>query len=124
MKAELQEKLFKKYPSLFEYRKPEYNKKYLIPIVFGLEVGDGWYGLLDELFGKMVGLDKKVRLTQVKEKFGGLRAYIDGGVDGMFELIEEYEEKSINICEICGKRGKRVDDGWFRTLCEDCRGKE
>ena len=124
MKAELQEKLFKKYPTLFELRKSEYNIRTLIPIVFGLEVGDGWYDLLDELFGKMVELDDSVKLTQVKEKFGALRVYIGGSVNEMFDLIDEYEEKSSHICDLCGKEGKLGGDGWLRTLCEDCINKE
>ena len=35
-------------------------------------------------------------------------------------LIDEYKQKSLTICEICGKTGfLRKDLSWLQTLCDD-----
>ena len=35
--------------------------------------------------------------------------------------IKEMEQKSLTICEKCGKTGKRVTKNfWIKTLCEEC----
>ena len=59
-------------------------------------------------------------LTQVKEKFGGLRFYMTCGTDEIFNLVGEAEELSYKTCEECGKPGEEKDTGWIRTLCDDC----
>lgn len=83
-------------------------------------VSPGWYPLIKELIEKLiaVGWDKKV--TQVKEKFGGLRFYIQTGNEQIWDIIQEYEEKSLHICEVCGKEGSlRTDRNWITTLCDE-----
>jgi len=75
-----------------------------------------------ELATKIAEIDHKheTRISQVKEKFGGLRFYINHGTNEIFDLIHEYENKSYTVCEVCGKAGKcRNDIGWIRTLCEE-----
>lgn len=94
------------------------------PIAFGLECNDGWYDLLDELMGKIQELDKDkiVLVHQVKEKFGGLRFDISSGTDIIFNIIHDYEDKSYNICEVCGKLGKLCTTGhWLKTVCKEHR---
>lgn len=60
----------------------------------------------------------QVTVTQIKEKFGGLRFYYDGGddmVDGMVRMAEAWADHS---CEVCGTPGNRDgSSGWIRTLC-------
>lgn len=111
-------------------------------IIFGCQCNDGWYDLLDELFGKIQELDtgRRVRLNTIKEKFGGLRVYIGGEVvldiipvgsfrettDDEFEkihaLIHEYEAKSFDVCEVCGKPGTICEDhSWLKTVCKEHR---
>jgi len=91
------------------------------PIAFGFECGDGWFELLDNLMDKIkeVDTDRSVSIHQVKEKFGGLRFYIEGGNDEVDELISEAEEKSFKTCEVCGKPGKTNKSGWIKTACEE-----
>ena len=99
---------------------------------FGFECGDGWYDVIYTLCGDIQhhidhNLDPKVDkdstqvvATQVKEKFGGLRFYYQGGdatIDGMVGLAESLSYK---ICETCGNKGKAYNDGWIRTHCEKC----
>jgi len=53
-----------------------------------------------------------------KEKFGGLRFYINEGSDEIFNRITKAENDSYEICERCGEKGEiRRDIGWYLTLC-------
>jgi hypothetical protein len=59
-----------------------------------------------------------VRICQIKEKFGGLRFYYDGGdneISGMVRMAELWAGHS---CETCGNKGTRRTGGWMRTLCD------
>ena len=95
-------------------------------MAFGFECGDGWFDLVKELCEKLKALNlKNFRVTQVKEKFGGLRFYI-GSVepekaDQVFRLIDKAEKESYRTCETCGKPGKPNKEGWITTLCNNCR---
>jgi hypothetical protein len=61
----------------------------------------------------------QVVAVQVKEKFGGLRFYTQGGDDVIFGMIRVAESMAIRTCEECGNPGHtRVDGGWHRTLCD------
>jgi hypothetical protein len=94
--------------------------------MFGFECGDGWHGVLAELIlaiGKVCETAHVLtKATQVKEKFGGLRFYIDGGNDDIHALIKQAEAASFVTCEECGKAGELADErGWLRVCCDDCR---
>lgn len=80
-------------------------------------VGPGWAGLLDVLYNAM---PDGVVVSTVKEKFGCLRVYADGGPANFEQLIEDLEKLSALICKRCGKLGgRRSVGGWITTLCED-----
>jgi hypothetical protein len=64
-------------------------------------------------------LVEQVVATQVKEKFGTLRFYYDGGDDYIRGLDAMADSMSGRICEDCGKPGKRTTGGWIRTLCDE-----
>ncbi len=61
------------------------------------------------------------RVSQIKEKFGSLHFYMTSATDAMWNLIHEYEKKSITICEECGKEGKLITKGWWKTSCDKCK---
>lgn len=63
----------------------------------------------------------QVEATQVKEKFGGLRFYINGADDEVYGMISFAEHLSYKICEDCGST-KNVSQtkGWIRNLCSKC----
>ena len=94
------------------------------PYNYIFEVGDGWYSLLyqlilnvrfnDEAKGKWV-----TKVTQCKEKFGGLRFYVTGTSDKNWDLIREAEKKSYGVCEVTGSEVEVGvwNDGWVRTIC-------
>ena len=122
MKKELEAKLFEKYNTLFERRSLDMTKT---TMCWGVDVGDGWYSLLDEVCAKLVALHPNIRADQVKEKYGTLRFYIgsEGEVphdimDKAYDLEIEYENRSATICEDCGQPGLLRGSGWVRTLCD------
>lgn len=109
------------------------------PVMFenpygGFAVGSGWWPILEvlcrqiqhhvdwkqeqkEKYGRGDGCPN-VTVAQIKEKFGGLRFYYDGGddvVDGMVRMAESW---AAHTCEECGNPGTTRSGGWVRTLCD------
>jgi len=103
----------------------------------GIAVGTGWWPIIESLCHHIqTHIDwcnaraekypelcykpvEQVVITQIKEKFGGLRFYYDGGNDiisGMVTMAEAWADRT---CEECGKPGKSRSGGWVRTLCDE-----
>jgi hypothetical protein len=105
MKPDLEDKILKDFPTLFDTNEFSY-----------IECLDGWYQLIYDLCGELAK-DDAVKVYQIKEKFGGLRVYINSL--GKFEIIKEAEEDSLKICEMCGTKEdvKLYNKSWKKTLC-------
>jgi hypothetical protein len=74
---------------------------------------------LDEAKAKLDEETAKVPVAvQVKEKFGGLRFYVQAATDKHYNYISFAESMSYRTCEVCGAAGKRYTSGWHRTLCD------
>ena len=56
--------------------------------------------------------------SQVKEKFGSLRFYVQGAIEKHWNYITFAESMSHRTCEECGAPGQTYTDGWYATLCE------
>ncbi len=83
-------------------------------------VGYGWYPLIKDLIIDLIDLGWDKQIIQVKEKFGGLRFYINEGSEKIFNRISEAEKLSYELCEICGNKGElRKDKSWITTLCDN-----
>jgi hypothetical protein len=86
----------------------------------------GWVPLVLKLNEDLVAILPDYTIAQVKEKFAGLRYYIDSfGVakdDPRIalarELIAEAESDSQSICQVCGEPGRFRDVSWNATLCD------
>lgn len=59
-----------------------------------------------------------IEVQQIKEKFGGLRFYYDGGDDEISGMVSMAESWANHTCEDCGNKGERRSGGWIRTLCD------
>lgn len=90
-------------------------------------IPDGWVGIIERLHENLVLVAPEYRITQVKEKFGGLRFYTNIGYDpdGIASMIiQHYERESEVTCDVCGERGKIVDVGegkmpYVASRCEE-----
>ena len=96
----------------------------------GFAVGEGWWPILEKLcdniqrhidWKEKQGKDcPQVVVEQIKEKFGGLRFYYQGGdeyIDGLVVMTESIADIT---CESCGNPGKRRGGGWIHTYCDPC----
>ena len=59
--------------------------------------------------------------TQVKEKFGGLRFYYQGGDDYTGGIVDMMENMSNVTCDSCGAPGAAGGGGWITVKCGACR---
>lgn len=102
------------------------------PILFGegkfisLWVGEGWFEILWNLCVALEAIARRrigeghtpLRVVQIKEKYGTLRVYVEGGFDEVFDLIDAAETASSTTCEACGQPGNTLClDDWDQTLC-------
>jgi hypothetical protein len=93
----------------------------------GLACGAGWWPLLETLCQTIQHhVDHKqkrgedcpqVVVEQIKEKFGTLRFYYQGGDDYIDGAVSLAENLTGQLCEECGGLGTRRSGGWIRTLC-------
>jgi hypothetical protein len=60
-----------------------------------------------------------IKVDQIKEKFGGLRFYYQGGDDEISGMVRMAELWAGHSCEQCGNRGVRRSGGWVQTLCDE-----
>jgi len=61
----------------------------------------------------------QVTVAQIKEKFGELRFYYDGGDEYVKGLVSMAEAISEITCEQCGARGELRQGGWLKVLCDE-----
>lgn len=98
----------------------------------GFAVGQGWWPILESLCANIQHhidwwnknretrpVVEQVVVEQIKEKFGGLRFYYQGGDDTIHGMVRMAESWADNSCEQCGKPGQRRSGGWIRTLCDE-----
>jgi len=118
MKPELEQKLISKYPHLFKDVNAPMTETCMC---WGIETDDGWYDLIDICCQKITDVDPDAYFTQIKEKFGVLRMYINGN-DAADDITYWAENQSKNICECCGTtEDVTTRGGWIKTLCTKCR---
>jgi hypothetical protein len=121
-----------------------------MPPVVPSDLPPGWYSLVDKLCSDIEALlgpePERFEVTQIKEKYGGLRFYFSfEGVEDVFMdfqtsegprtlvqqadgplnmaqvrvLVAEASRRSIATCQECGAPGARATrNGWLSTLCE------
>ena len=100
----------------------------------GVTVGEGWWPIIESLcyqihhhvkfkneqrdrWNRGEGCEPVV-VRQIKEKFGGLRFYYDGGDPAVAGMVTMAESWAARTCEVCGNPGKSRSGGWIRTLCD------
>ena len=130
----------------YEAFEKEMHEKY--PKIFsqpygGFAIGEGWYQIIRSLceniqsrinsvecYRKQLILRnphnnplpepiEQVVVEQIKEKFGGLRFYYQGGDEKISGMVDMAESWAVHTCEVCGSAGSnRSIGGWLTTLCD------
>ena len=99
-----------------------------------IECGDGWFLILNGAFQEMMSIKSFPRfkdaaypqVTQIKEKFGSMRFYIDpleGGMeyfDRIYAVVNMAETLSSRTCESCGRAGFPRGERWIKCHCRWC----
>lgn len=92
------------------------------------ECGAGWWPLIERVADAIDAYnashpDSPVEVSQIKEKFGGLRIYHYNAPEGIRQLIDETIATASHTCEKCGStEGVTCGaDGILITLCSTCR---
>lgn len=90
----------------------------------------GWEPLVDALHVRVIAIEPRLQVQQIKEKFGGMRYYysIPSDIDEekkhkIENLVAMAESRSLTTCEVCGEMamdgptpGER---GWLNALCPE-----
>ena len=118
------------YETFAKKMEEQYPKMFAQPYG-GFAVGKGWWPILEALCANIQShidwqnknhekhpVVEQVIVEQIKEKFGGLRFYYQGGDDNVHGMVRMAESWAANCCEECCAPGKRRDGGWIRTLCD------
>lgn len=91
----------------------------------GFDLPEGWVDLVYRCHCELLEEAPDYKLTQVKEKFGGLRFYYEGAPkdSNARDIVSFYERMSYRVCDKCGttKDVSTGGGGWVRSLCEPCR---
>lgn len=130
-----------KYDQMEEQLRTEYPEMFSHPYG-GVAVGEGWWPIIKALCRQIDYHIKwknqtreqllkdnpydhpipdhveQVVVAQIKEKFGGLRFYYDGGDERVYGMVRMAESWAAHTCEECGAPGKQRGGGWIRTLCD------
>lgn len=135
MRDELDRMLCEKYPKIFRDRNKSSRETCMC---WGFTHDDGWYDIIESLCANIqTHVDWKRRqhpeltdeefdeqhqvvAAQVKEKFGGLRFYVDNCDDYVRGAVAVAESMSYRTCERCGDKAHRRSGGWITTLCDKC----
>lgn len=96
-----------------------------LPVMISPPVG--WVPLVVKLNEDLAAILPDYTIAQVKEKFAGLRFYVDSfGVPRddprvalAREVIAEAEAMSQSVCQVCGSPGRFREVSWYATLCDE-----
>lgn len=121
MTEEKQKQIIADYPEFFKGigKSPQESC-----LAFGLECEDGWFNIIETCCALIKHHYKNKKdidfeFLQVKEKFGTLRLYYQGGDSFVAGVIKMAENLSARVCEMSGNPGKLRKKGmWYKTLCE------
>lgn len=120
MNPTLEENIIEKYKYMF------FDEDGISTLDYNFEIDDGWKDIVDLVLFEINSCDinKTIRITVIKEKFGELRIYYvskdasDELYDKIHQIINKYTKLSKTTCEICGAKGKQISlNSYIKTLC-------
>lgn len=88
---------------------------------FDVWLPTGWYEITRECCDAIQRIDPAARVYQLKEKFGGIRMYMNAVSPQVHTMTDALEHKSFQVCHACGAPAKtRNKGGWLTTSCDGC----
>lgn len=90
-----------------------------------IDVDEGWYQIVVDMYDELSVLDPDHKILQIKQKFGGIRYYFRTDKDEatrikMNVVVSKYEKIALETCELTGKRGILMQKGFiYKTLNPD-----
>ena len=94
-------------------------------------IGEGWrqalWDLCVELEPHVQAINRQLaaeeqhtsfEVMQVKEKFGGLRFYVNHHSDAIDACIQKAQARARTTCMPCGQAGTSRTDDWWRVACD------
>lgn len=138
MDAELEDTLFSMYPTVFdqvhdfrtsENTNTEHEERDPPSSValYGIQCDNGWFTIINSLCDTLENrvnptLENPMEITQVKEKFGGLRVYATRVPEEAQASISTARLIASNTCEVCGDTPatKQTVRGRIKTVCDAC----
>ena len=129
-KVQKNKELIERYPFLMPRNlwTNEISENYDFSHTYLDDMPDGWrnaFGeeMCEEILEELISTNtlETYRIIQVKEKFGSLRWYDEGGSDRIFwEIVPKYAARSMQTCIHCGKPATKKSTGWISPWCDAC----
>ncbi len=111
------QELIDKYPKIFD--KTVMNIGWYAP--------ESWIPMIDEVCQKIQDwcdtqpVEAQIMCQQMKEKFAGLRFYVNFATDEIYDIIRKCEKQSYELCQECGCTDNLgMTKGWMTILCKSC----
>lgn len=79
--------------------------------------------LCEEILQELVATNtlETYEVSQIKEKFGELRWYDEGGSPRIWhEILPKYEQLAARTCVCCGKPATKRSRNWVSPWCDAC----
>ena len=94
------------------------------------ECGKGWWPIIERAASAIDSFNAAnpeypIEVSQIKQKFGGLRIYHSNTPENIRQLIDKAMDESWHTCEECGSTidVNTKKNGYSLTLCPECRRK-
>jgi len=102
------ERIVSEFPELFED-------------AFDVDLPAGWLEIARKCCAVVSKEAPDLRVSQLKEKFGGARFYYVGfATQKTVDAIDAFEKQSYQTCQLCGAPGKGRGERWIITMCDGC----
>ena len=95
-----------------------------VPQGWRIAFGEQWAAEVQEAINKIPENERnKIRIMDLKEKYGQFRQYFSRYTDELDEIISKYERLSERICIHCGAPATKMSQGWISPYCDPCSEK-
>lgn len=109
---------------LFLHLRESYPHLFSDPELREIQCHEGWSDLLNGLLHTLQNHQdsnpqmSRIRICQVKEKWGELRVYFSGGDAFCMGAIALATQLSLATCEVCGRAGTMIGERWVKVRCD------